>query len=784
MKLKLRINGKMLLYILGTAFLIYSSAFSYIVFQVRSNNYKNLFHILENKNIDKKNTSQQLFNSYLEESQVISETFSEYEQIPETDRRSIVSNILHKLLQKNIEYSSVWAKFEPFSIDSLNEMHINNNDTVYECFVASYYRVNDTVIEEYKVDSLSDYNNIYSDIKNTPTSKITKPHLHNYIKKENVLEISVISPIIESNRFIGVVGVNILVDSIKQKLNLEEFKDGQCYIINNRGDFIISSDTMKAESFFNYFENIDNQFNIKESINKGVEFSFTAKHPYSSVKTLFMFKPIEISNTVNLYSCISVPVKTIYHNANKSLINIIIISIVGFIIILIVIMSIASSISKPIKETTEVLKKISLGNIKDTQQLQFLFKDEINDLAASINNLENRLKSAAKFAQQIGEGDLNAEYKLLGDKDALGTSLITMQQKLIVAKQAEDEKRIEDEKRDWATHGLAKFEDVIRQYNDDMSKFTMNVIKNIVDYTDVTQIAIYISKQIEDEFADNDTYELKAAIAYNKVVLLNKEFKTGEELLGRAIDENKIIHLLSLPEDYILLSSGMKDDKKPRNLLIIPMHINNVIVGVLELLSFEPFPQYKIDFLEKLSENIASVISSVKISIKTNKLLEQSQQQADELAQHEEEMRQNMEEMQATQEETAKQQEELESYNKAIKDATMIAELDTRGVIIDISKSMGDKYGFNIDIMKGKYLENFIAENKEAQEEYSEFWKEMLLKGSAEREYENTKGNKTIILAEYYNVIEIDGVQSKVILLVIDKTEEKKYDELLKQVDS
>ena len=103
-------------------------------------------------------------------------------------------------------------------------------------------------------------------------------------------------------------------------------------------------------------------------------------------------------------------------------------------------------------------------------------------MAAGMNKVVEGLNAAAMFAQQIGEGYLNVDYKLLSERDALGLSLISMQQSLIVAKKAEEVKRIEDEKRNWVTHGLAKFGEIIRQHNDDMSKFTMNISKNLVDY--------------------------------------------------------------------------------------------------------------------------------------------------------------------------------------------------------------------------------------------------------------------------------------------------------------
>ena len=91
----------------------------------------------------------------------------------------------------------------------------------------------------------------------------------------------------------------------------------------------------------------------------------------------------------------------------------------------------------------------------------------------------------------------------------------------------------------------------------------------------------------------------------------------------------------------------------PRSVLIVPLRVNDTILGVLELAALKEFAPFEIEFIEKIAESIASTISSVRINNQTKELLESSQSQAEEMSAQEEEMF-------ATQEEVARQKQVLE----------------------------------------------------------------------------------------------------------------------------
>jgi len=783
----------MILYILGASILIYGTAFTYITVNLFSNNYNNTLQIVNNKIDVSINKAEQMLNKYMVSALTLSEILSEYDKIPEDKRRQYFSDIMINMLKKTESYTSVWTICENSTIDSLDYKYINKKgSSVLGNFAPIYYKNNDTILLYDQIDTVAEQvfsGKVYTYMKKHKKPTIIEPYYYSYTgkKSDEVFETNIVTPITSNNKFIGIIGIDISMQYIQNEFSqLAPVKGSMVYIITDEGNFLIHPDSsFIGKNVSEYFTESENKFDISNLIKEGETVTFTSIDPQSNQESMFIIKPVNIYKTNTKWAfCLTIPKKEIYSQAYLILEQTIVLGLIGFILISIIILIIARSITRSVKVTTNVLERVSQGDIKNIELNKNFYNDEIKDITDSLSSLISGLNSAANFAQQIGDGNLKAEYKLLSNKDILGASLIKMQKSLAKAQKAEKEKKQLDEKRNWVTHGLAEFGELIRQHNDNMEMFTMNIAKSLVEYVGAAQVAIYINKKIENDDAENitDIFELKAAIAYGKPVMLTKSFESGQELLGRVAEENKTIYLEQLPQNYVLLSPGMQDAKRPDNLLIAPIHINKTTMGVIELLSFKNFDEYEIDFVNQLCENIAAVVASVQMNIQTSQLLKQSQYQADELAQHEEEMRQNLEEMQATQEETAKKQEELRTYISTIKTSVMIAELDVNGRILDVSPQMSSVYGSSEENMKGKYLEAFISSDKQSQSEYLEFWDNVINKGEGKRYQKFIKRNKAVWLLETYTVIKKDGMLPKIVVVVVDKTEEKELSEKLKQI--
>lgn len=383
---------------------------------------------------------------------------------------------------------------------------------------------------------------------------------------------------------------------------------------------------------------------------------------------------------------------------------------------------------------------------------------------------DNSQKKLFNFAEELSKGNLNSEYE--PEKgNALGNIMIELRDNLQQNKQEEMKRKEEDEQRNWTAGGLAKFGEILRNNNNDINQLAFEVISHLSEYIGAVQGGFFI---LNDEIAEDSHFELIAHFAYGRKKYSQKRVELSEGLVGRAAYEKSTIYLDEVPEEYIEITSGL-GEANPRVLLIVPLKVNDEIHGVLELSSFHPFADYVIKFVEKVAESIATTISTVKINMRTTKLLADSQEQADRLSQQEEEMRQNMEELQATQEEATKQAEEFISFTNSVNHTLIRAEFDLNGTLVYANLRFLKKLGYTSNSeVDGHHISMFISEKQRHQ--FNEIWDELVKGGHHYEGYMKllAKDGRDIWTLSTFTCVR-DSMQMvvKILLLAIDTTQQQ-----------
>lgn len=318
--------------------------------------------------------------------------------------------------------------------------------------------------------------------------------------------------------------------------------------------------------------------------------------------------------------------------------------------------------------------------------------DELAAIASSLNTLKNDLVHKTNFAEEIRSGNLDAAYLPDSEEDQLGHALLKLKDNLRVVKE-------EDQKRNWTTDGLARFVEVLRS-NKKIDALVHDITKNLVNLLQASQGAIFV---LSDTETGDQYLEMMACYAFNRTKYLTKKISIGEGLVGQTFLERQTIYLKEVPDDFVRITSGL-GEANPRYLLITPLKVNEDVVGIVELASFKAFQPHEIAFVEKIGENIAHTILSFRTNEHTQRLLDESHQQAENLRAQEEELRQNQEELQATQEEISRK------YNALFRQLTELNHQSKFDQLKSINSTKKRNVEYYFDIIRNQI--RTFSENK------------------------------------------------------------------------
>jgi hypothetical protein len=291
--------------------------------------------------------------------------------------------------------------------------------------------------------------------------------------------------------------------------------------------------------------------------------------------------------------------------------------------------------------------------------------DDVDDQEA-VEKLTSSLKQAVSFTQQVARGASDAAWVGISD-DNRDANQSTLAGELIRMRMQRDEVRAEDQKRLWNTEGASKVAEITRQHQGDVQQLADQLLTYLVRYVKANQAMLFFWDEEAQHLA------LVSCHAYDKKKFVKRQVAPGEGLVGQTYLEQETTHLTEIPVSYSDITSGL-GKAAPQSLLLVPLKANEQTIGILELASFGTFAEHVIAFLEDAGEIIASSVATAQLNQRTQLLLAQSKQQAEEMRAQEEEMRQNLEELQATQEEMERKAQELFRAKQELEEKNQEAE--------------------------------------------------------------------------------------------------------------
>ena len=325
--------------------------------------------------------------------------------------------------------------------------------------------------------------------------------------------------------------------------------------------------------------------------------------------------------------------------------------------------------------------------------------NEFGKTLACIRKISQGLDEVKDFAHEVGKRNFEKNIDSFPADSELGEALYKMKASLKNVAKAEQE-------RNWQNQGVVEMGNVIRKHTENMQVLCDELLINLVKYIDAQQGAIFLPTEERKKLV------LQSAYAYGRKKFIQKEVRSDEGILGEVFQDAERIFMTDIPSDYTQVSAGL-GNAKPNCVLVVPLVAQEVVLGVLEIASFQILTEVEIKLVERTTEILAASISSVANAEKMKNLLEKSKYSAQQMSAQEEELRQNTEELMATREELERQLIEVkaqvdekdhifENNNQAF------AFVDASGRILRINYSFTQLLEFSKQELLGNPISKFI----------------------------------------------------------------------------
>ena len=189
--------------------------------------------------------------------------------------------------------------------------------------------VNDSIHKE--IMSENDYARPYYSLsKETLKERIVEPYTWSYTGfQKTFFGTSISLPLIERGEFLGVIGIDIDLITLREKINrIRPYGTGFLSLITNTGTLVSHTDTnFLNKNLFHLISDPDSL--VFEAISKGLQYTFETKSEFTGNQVFRFFYPINIGNGKPWSIMVEIPIKDATGRTDQLILVAAIILVVG-----------------------------------------------------------------------------------------------------------------------------------------------------------------------------------------------------------------------------------------------------------------------------------------------------------------------------------------------------------------------------------------------------------------------------------------------------------------------
>lgn len=242
---------------------------------------------------------------------------------------------------------------------------------------------------------------------------------------------------------------------------------------------------------------------------------------------------------------------------------------------------------------------------------------ELSEAFEQLKKVEEITRKNAEEMTATNESLILAQEKLRQTYQELSEKNRELQQSYDIIK---SNKQVEESR--FFDNALAHFGNIMRwDANQNIYGWTDHLLNHLIPYVNGLQAIVY-----SFDFERNNLFAIGGYALDKRLILSYEEVEIGENLIGQVAKSQKSIYF----KDFSSKNSHFTTETgtfaiHPRAILVLPLVFNEKLVGVIEITSAKPFEEKYLELLNRMSESIASNMSTIQDQKRISQLFADSQ---------------------------------------------------------------------------------------------------------------------------------------------------------------
>ncbi len=663
-------------------------------------------------------------------------------------------------LSNDILKNNYYIQGMGFIISGDIELSITGEDYLTDRVFSALWQKNFNEQIQLQHFSLKDINNpnLLLECKHLKRPVIGKPFLYNR-QGINTLIQPIASPIFVMDKFIGIDVVFLSLDFMDEiyKFHINDISQDKLVLFNKQGTILFYPFKLNIG---NSIESIipKNSINLIRDINHKRPIS-TKYGDYFVVGKYITTSQSDQLWVISLFTQYSAVVIGIY----LILFLLIIISLAISGLVVLIISMVSTSYSDIFSTIHKSITNIYMGHLNERVEILSSFS-ETDEITHSLERLRLRLLTLVELQNKLAERNYTDRLSATNPTDLLANSINNAFEKII--QRWKDRKEIEESKRrsDWINKGLSDIYEAARVQENSYQRLGRQILDKFIKHTNAVIAGFFVYDKTSESLKSVVTF------AYEQEHSFERDIKPGHGYIGNAILEKKMTYIRHLPVDYKVLVIGL-GETRPKSALILPLVLNNEIQGVIELLFLRELQDYELEFFERTSIVVAQAIKSIQVNIETERLLEQTINQAKELEKARKLLQEHIKELEDREKELNNSQAQMKGILDAVNYTLITVEYTTDGTFVSGNELFYKKMEYSPEDLEDVNIIELVPD--EGKKELRDILKRVS-KGehiSKIVQRQTKYGQKLWLYATYTPYYDIEGKITRILFFAFDITE-------------